>query len=207
MSEAAWRALERTALAMGAREGTTPEHNPLTRSLSARAQAHGDREGHARGLREGHAYERMDLVAAALRARGIETALDFTEDRELFSGLSGDALMAAALACTAEADFRRADPGSSAACTPSFSGEADLSGVWSADFGCGDAKLPAGGRTRLPDDDVDIAAERGQEAEQALDRILAKVAAKEPRDVGLGQAEDARGLGLGDATLPDDACR
>ena len=38
---------------MGAREGTKPEHNPLTRSLSARAQAHGDREGYARGLREG----------------------------------------------------------------------------------------------------------------------------------------------------------
>ena len=131
MSEPVWRALERTALAMGAREGTTPEHNPLTRSLSARVRAHGDREGHARGLREGHvqgrregharglreghvqgrreghAHERMELVAAALRARRVETALDFTKDRELFSGLSGDALMAAALACTGEADFRR----------------------------------------------------------------------------------------------------
>ena len=99
MSETAWRALERTALAMGAREGTKPEHDSLTRSLSARVQAHGDREGHARG--------RMEMVAAALRARGIEAALDFTEDRELFRGLSADALMAAALACTWEADFRR----------------------------------------------------------------------------------------------------
>ena len=103
MSEAAWRALERTALAMGAREGTEPEHNPLTRSLSARARA----KGHAQGRREGHAHERMELVAAALQVRGIDTALDFTEDRELFSGLSGEALMAAALACTGEADFRR----------------------------------------------------------------------------------------------------
>ena len=85
----------------------TPEHNPLTRSLSARAQAHGDREGHERGLREGHAHERMDLMAAALRARGIEAALDLTEDRDLFRGFSGEALMAAALACTGEADFRR----------------------------------------------------------------------------------------------------
>ena len=107
MSEAAWRALERTALAMGAREGTKPEHNPLTRSPSARAQAHGDREGHERGLREGHAHERMDLMAAALRARGIEAALDLTEDRDLFRGLSGDTLMAAALACTGDADLRR----------------------------------------------------------------------------------------------------
>ena len=91
MSEPAWRALERTALAMGAQEGTKPEHNPLTRSMNAKA--------HARG--------RMEVVAAALRAQGIETASDFTENPELFSGLSGDALIAAALACTDETDFRR----------------------------------------------------------------------------------------------------
>ena len=34
LSETAWRALERTALAMGAREGTEPEDDPLMRSLS-----------------------------------------------------------------------------------------------------------------------------------------------------------------------------
>ena len=107
MSQTAWRGLERTALAMGAREGTKPEHNPLTHSLSARARAQGHREGRAQGDREGHARGRMAIVAAALRARGIEAAPDFTEDRELFSGLSGDALIAAALACTDETDFRR----------------------------------------------------------------------------------------------------
>ena len=41
LSETAWRALERTALAMGAREGTTPEDDPLMRSLIARARANG----------------------------------------------------------------------------------------------------------------------------------------------------------------------
>ena len=91
LSETAWRALERTALAMGAHEGTKPEDDPLMHSVSARAEAKG----------------RMEMAAAALRARGIETALDSTEDRALFGGLSGDALMAAALACTDEADFRR----------------------------------------------------------------------------------------------------
>ena len=40
-------------------------------------------------------------------ARGIEAALDSAEVRALFGGLSDDALMAAALACTSEADFRR----------------------------------------------------------------------------------------------------
>ena len=95
MSETAWRALEQTALAMGAREGTEPEDDPLMRSLSVRARA------------QGHEHERMELAAAALRARGIEAALDSAEVRALFGGLSDDALMAAALACTSEADFRR----------------------------------------------------------------------------------------------------
>ena len=95
MSETAWRALEQTALAMGAREGTEPEDDPLMRSLSVRARA------------QGHEHERMELAAAALRARGIEATLDSAEVRALFGGLSDDALMAAALACTSEADFRR----------------------------------------------------------------------------------------------------
>ena len=103
MSEIAWRALERTALAMGAREGTEPDDDPLMRSQSARAWS----KGHARGIGEGHAHERMELVAATLRARGIEVASDLATDRALLSGLSGDALMAAALACTDELDFRR----------------------------------------------------------------------------------------------------
>ena len=45
LSEIAWRALERTALAMGAREGTTPEDDPLMRSHSVQVRAQGHREG------------------------------------------------------------------------------------------------------------------------------------------------------------------
>ena len=115
MSESAWRALERTALAMGAREGTSPEHDPLTRSVSARAQAkghaQGHREGHQEGYTQGHrdgrARSRMDAVAAVLRARGIEVATDLIVESALFHGLSDDALMAAAVACTGESDLRR----------------------------------------------------------------------------------------------------
>ena len=87
MSVVAWRALERVALAMGAREGTKPDDDPLMRSQSAKARA--------------------EMVVAALRARGIEAALDGAEARAFLGGLSGDALMAAALACTDEADFGR----------------------------------------------------------------------------------------------------
>ena len=46
-------------------------------------------------------------VRALLKARGIEVTSDFTEERELLGGVPDEALMAAALACTDEADFRR----------------------------------------------------------------------------------------------------
>ena len=64
--------------------------------------------------------------------------------------------------------------------------------VASVDLTCRDAQLPASGRARLADDDVDIAAERGQQAEQALQGILAEVAPEQPRHVGLGEADHAR---------------
>ena len=119
MSDAAWRALERVALALGAREGTEPEDDPLMRSQSARARmkghAQGHREGHAQGHREGHAQGHreglvqghIDAVAQVLEARGIATALDAAEDRERWGGVPGRDLMAAALACSDAADFRR----------------------------------------------------------------------------------------------------
>ena len=90
----AWRALERVALAMGAREGTGPENDPLIRSMS--------RNAHARGLARSH----LEAVAAVLRARGIKVSPTFTEDQELFAAHPIDVLMAAALACVDEADFR-----------------------------------------------------------------------------------------------------
>ena len=90
-SETAWRALERTALAMGEREGTTPQHDPLMASESARVQA----RSHARA------------VAATLRARGIEMSSQILEDWRLLAGFPIDRLMAAAVTCTGEADFLR----------------------------------------------------------------------------------------------------
>ena len=115
MSEWAYRALERTALAMGAREGTEPEHNPLMRSHGMRARmkghAQGRQEGLAEGRQEGLAEGRSEMLAAnvlaVLKARGIAVARDAAELREALGALSGDAAMAAALACTDAADFRR----------------------------------------------------------------------------------------------------
>ncbi len=46
-------------------------------------------------------------MVQVLESRGIAVTLDAAEDRELVAGVPGDALMAAALACTDAADFRR----------------------------------------------------------------------------------------------------
>ena len=91
MSAGARRALERVALGMGEREGTRPEDDPFTRTISRRART----------------TERADMVVGALRVRGIEAALDAAQDRALLAGVPGDALMEAALSCTDAADFRR----------------------------------------------------------------------------------------------------
>ena len=103
LSDEAWRALERVALAMGAREGTEPEDDPVARSVSTTALARGNAQGHA----DGRSLGRLEAVAAALRARGIEVAGDFARDGRLLAGHPVESLMAAALACTDEADFRR----------------------------------------------------------------------------------------------------
>ena len=91
LSVGARRALERTAMTMGAREGTRPEDDPFTNTLSRKAETKG----------------RMDAVAAALRARGITVTSEFTQDEGFFARFSIETLMAAALACIGEDDFRR----------------------------------------------------------------------------------------------------
>ena len=95
MSAAAWRALERTARAMGAREGTTPQHHPLMASESVRVRARSRAQAH------------MEAVAATLRARGIEVSSPILDDWKRLAGLPIDRLMEAAVSCTGEADFLR----------------------------------------------------------------------------------------------------
>ena len=99
LSPRARPALDRVARAMGAREGTRPEDDPITRSISQRAE---DR-GRSDGRREAHS----ENVPAVLRARGIEVTPALAKDRELFAAHPGDALVAAAVACRDETDFRR----------------------------------------------------------------------------------------------------
>ena len=99
LSPRARPALERVARAMGAREGTRPEDDPITRTIVRQAEARGHEEGRRQATAAG--------VLAVLRARGIEATPSLAEDRALFGSVPGDALMVAAVACRDEADFRR----------------------------------------------------------------------------------------------------
>ena len=98
------QALNRVARAMGESEGTGPEDDPLSRMLIHEGRAEGRLEGRAEGHHEG----RAEMVLAALRARGIESGAGLAEELPaLAREAPAEALMAVALACTDEADFRR----------------------------------------------------------------------------------------------------
>ena len=108
LSAETWRALERVALALGAREGTTPEDDPLTRSMSRRASAQGHAEGRRQGHAEGLAAARAQAVTAALHARGVDAPTDVVaDDVARRADLPLDALFAAVVTCTDLSDFRR----------------------------------------------------------------------------------------------------
>ena len=86
-------AVERVAAALGAREGTGPDDDPLFRSQRRQAIEHGRAEG------------RAQMVRQILRSRGIEVSARFSTDTEAFAAASEAALLAAALGCADEADF------------------------------------------------------------------------------------------------------
>ena len=90
-----WRALERVGRTLGAREGTGPDDTPLLRSLGEQARA------------EGRAEELAVLVRSTLRVRGIPVTDGFPGASAALAAVPHDVLMAAALACVDEQDFRR----------------------------------------------------------------------------------------------------
>ena len=99
MSAQARRALVRVALAMGAREGTSPENHPITRSLSSRSRAEGRVEGRVEGA---HA-----TVLQVLRSRGIFVSASLSRRSAEVGDVPHDVLVNAALACRDETDFLR----------------------------------------------------------------------------------------------------
>ena len=108
--------LERVAAALGAREGTGPDDDPLLRSQRRQGYEQGRAEGHAAGRAEGRADARTRMVREVLRSRGLAVSARLSAATEAVAAASEDALLAAALGCADEAEFlaalrRSRDPG------------------------------------------------------------------------------------------------
>ena len=100
-SERTSTVVERVGAALGAREGTGPDDDPLFRSQRRQGFECGRVEGRNAGVQQG----RAQMVRQILRSRGIEVAEGFPADAEAFAAASEEALLAAAFACTTEVDF------------------------------------------------------------------------------------------------------
>ena len=85
--------LERLGRALGARDGTGPDDDPLLRSLRDQSRAEGEARGQAGMVRE------------MLLSRGIEVSETFPADVPGFAESPRAAVVAAALACDSERDF------------------------------------------------------------------------------------------------------
>ena len=92
--------LERVGRALGAREGTGPDDDPMLRSLRLRSRE----EGELAGDRKGRAAALAKMAHRMLRSGGVEVSEGFLAD-PVFAGWSVDAVFEAASACKDEAGF------------------------------------------------------------------------------------------------------
>ena len=104
-SERTSAVVERVGAALGAREGTGPDDDPLFRSQRRQGFERGRVEGREEGRTAGVLQGRAQMVRQILRSRGIEVAEGFPADAEAFAAASDEVLLAAAFACTNDADF------------------------------------------------------------------------------------------------------
>ena len=88
--------LERVGRALGAREGTGPDDDPMLRSLRLRSREEGREEGQAVTLAK--------MAHRMLRSRDVEVSEGFLAD-PVFAASSVDAVFEAASACKDEAEF------------------------------------------------------------------------------------------------------
>ena len=89
--------VERVGAALGAREGTGPDDDPLLRSQR--------RQGFEKGHAEGRAEARARMVRQLLRSRGIALSSRFSAAEDAVAAASEEALLTAALGCADEAEF------------------------------------------------------------------------------------------------------
>ena len=95
--------LERVGTALGAREGTGPDDDPLLRSQRRQGYERRCLRGRLEGRAEGRAEARGRMVRRMLLSRGIELSDGLAAGVPAECGEDG--LVTAALACRSEADF------------------------------------------------------------------------------------------------------
>ena len=97
--------LERVGRALGVREGTGPEDDPLLRSQRREGREEGLQEGLAKGRAEGLAKGRLGTIRRILRSRGIAISDGFDAVMSDLAERTDETLVDTALACESEADF------------------------------------------------------------------------------------------------------
>ena len=110
--------LERVGRVLGKREGTGPDDDPMLRSLRVRSREEGEVvgkvlgrmeglvEGERKGRVEGRVEGRAGMVRAILSSRGIGFSEDFPAGVPGLAESPEAVIVAAALACDGERDFR-----------------------------------------------------------------------------------------------------
>ena len=121
LSERTFAVLHRVGAALGARDGTGPDDDPMLgwhrRQVRAEGVAQGRAEGvaqvraegvaqgRAEGVAQGRAATRLEMVREILRARGIAVSDQGLARVPEIDVTSDDEIVRAALACNDEADF------------------------------------------------------------------------------------------------------
>ena len=97
LSERTFAVLHRVGAALGARDGTGPDDDPML--------GWHRRHGRAEGVAQGRAATRLEMVREILRARGIAVSDQGLAAVAEIDATSDDAVVRAALACHDEADL------------------------------------------------------------------------------------------------------
>ena len=97
LSERTFAVLRRVGVALGARDGTGPDDDPML--------GWHRRQGRAEGAAQGRAAARLEMVREMLRARGIAPSDESPAQLSALDAASDEAIVRAALACNGAADF------------------------------------------------------------------------------------------------------
>ena len=107
LSESTVAVLRRVGRALGEQGGTSTDDDPLMRIEREESRREGVEEGVEKGVEKGVEEGRLEMLAEALAARGIETSKGLEDHAGALVRVPARTSMRAALVCRDEADFLR----------------------------------------------------------------------------------------------------